>query len=159
MTKQTINELADFFRTFKQGETKQPPQRNLTYDDTVTYFFRNMEVQKLASDTKHFYKDKLNTFRKFSVQIKKFQSLETLTSSELEFYIESKYSKNKINTFNSHARALRAFFNYLERKAYRIANPAHNVKPKKLEKEKSITWCENSLLRLTYATSPNFVTY
>ena len=89
MTEQTINELADFFRTFKQGETKQPPQSNLTYDDAVTYFFRNMEVRGLASETKHFYKDKLNAFRKFLVQIKKVQALETLTSSELEYYIES----------------------------------------------------------------------
>ena len=136
MTEQTINELADFFRTFKQGETKQPPQSNLTYDDAVTYFFRNMEVRGLASETKHFYKDKLNAFRKFLVQIKKVQALETLTSSELEYYIESKYSKNKVNTFNYHARALRAFFNYLERDGYLIANPARNVKPKKVRKEK-----------------------
>ncbi len=136
MTEQTINELADFFRTFKQGETKQPPQSNLTYDDAVTYFFRNMEVRGLASETKHFYKDKLNAFRKFLVQIRKVQALESLTSSELEYYIESKYSKNKINTFNCHARALRAFFNYLERDGYLIANPARNVKPKKVRKEK-----------------------
>ena len=65
----------------KQGETKQPPQSNLTYDDAVTYFFRNMEGRGLASETKHFYKDKLNAFRKFLVQIKKIQALETLTSS------------------------------------------------------------------------------
>lgn len=71
MTEQTINELADFFRTFKQEETKQPLQSNLAYDDAVTYFFRNMEVRGLASETKHFYKDKLNAFRKFLVQIKK----------------------------------------------------------------------------------------
>lgn len=103
MTEQTINELADFFRTFKHGETKQPPQNNLTYDDAMTYFFRNMEVRGLASETKHFYRDKLNAFRKFLVQIKKVQALETLTSSELEYYIESKYSKNKVNTFNCHA--------------------------------------------------------
>lgn len=45
MTEQTINKLADFFRTFKRGETKQPPQSNLTYDDAVAYFFRNMEVR------------------------------------------------------------------------------------------------------------------
>lgn len=75
MTEQTINELADFFRTFKQGETKQPPQSNLTYDDAVTYFFRNMEVRGLASETKHFYRDKLNAFRKFLVQIKKVQAI------------------------------------------------------------------------------------
>lgn len=136
MTEQTINELADFFRTFKQGETKQPPQSNLTYDDAVAYFFRNMEVRGLASETKHFYKDKLNAFRKFLVQMKKVQALESLTSSELEYYIESKYSKNKVNTFNCHARALRAFFNYLERDGYLIANPARNVKPKKVRKEK-----------------------
>lgn len=136
MTEQNINELADFFRTFKQGETKQPPQSNLTYDDAVTYFFRNMEVLGLASETKHFYKDKLNAFRKFLVQIKKVQALETLTSSELEYYIESEYFKNKVNTFNCHTRALRAFFNYLERDGYLIANPARNVKPKKVRKEK-----------------------
>ena len=39
MTEQTINELTNFFRTFKQGETKQATQSNLTFDDAVKYFF------------------------------------------------------------------------------------------------------------------------
>ena len=38
MTEQTINELTDFFRTFKQEGTKQPLQSNLTYDDAAAYF-------------------------------------------------------------------------------------------------------------------------
>lgn len=136
MTEQTINELTNFFKTFKQGETKQQTQSNLLYDDAVNYFFRNMEERGLAEETKHFYKDKLSAFRKFLVQIKKVQTLELLTSEEIKYYIESKYSKNKINTFNCHARALRAFFNYLERDGYLIANPARNIKPKKVKKEK-----------------------
>ena len=70
------------------------------------------------------------------MQIKKVQCLELLTGEEIKFYIESKYSKNKTNTFNCHARALRAFFNYLERDGYLIANPAHNIKPKKVRNEK-----------------------
>ena len=43
MTEQTINELTNFFQQFKQGETKQATQSNLTFDDAVKYFFRNME--------------------------------------------------------------------------------------------------------------------
>lgn len=136
MTEQTINELTNFFKTFKQGETKQTMQSNLLYDDAVNYFFRNMEERGLLEETKHFYKDKLSAFRKFLVQIKKVQTLELLTGEEIKFYIESKYSKNKVNTFNCHARALRTFFNYLERDGYLIANPAHNIKPKKVRKEK-----------------------
>ena len=62
--------------------------------------------------------------------------LEKVTGEEIKFYIESKYSKQKVNTFNCHARALRAFFNYLERDGYLIANPARNIKPKKVRKEK-----------------------
>ena len=40
MTEQTINELTNFFQQFKQGETKQSTQSNLTFDDAVKYFFR-----------------------------------------------------------------------------------------------------------------------
>lgn len=38
MTEQTINELTNFFKTFQQGETKQPTQSNLLFDDAVAYF-------------------------------------------------------------------------------------------------------------------------
>ena len=136
MTEQTINELTTFFQQFKTGETKQPLQSNLLYDNAVTYFFNNMEERGLSLQTMDFYKRKLSAFRKFLVQIKKVQCLEKLTGEEIKFYIESKYSKNKVNTFNCHARALRAFFNYLERDGYLIANPARNIKPKKVRKEK-----------------------
>ena len=136
MTEQTINELTNFFKTFQTGVTKQQTQSNLLFDDAVNYFFRNMEERGLAEQTKSFYKKKLSVFRKFLVQIKKVQFLEQLTNEEIKYYIESKYSKNKVNTFNCHARALRAFFNYLERDGYLIANPARNIKPKKVRKEK-----------------------
>ena len=46
MTEQTINELTNFFKTFQQGETKQPTQSNLLFDDAVAYFFRNMEERR-----------------------------------------------------------------------------------------------------------------
>lgn len=135
MTEQTINELTNFFQKFGKEEAKQPAQSNLLFDYAVKYFFSNIEERGLAEPTKHFYKDNLNEFRKFLVQIKKVQCLEKLTGEEIKFYIESKYSKHKTNTFNCHARALRAFFNYLERDGYLIANPARNIKPKKVRKE------------------------
>lgn len=131
-TEQTINELTNFFQQFKTGDV----QSNLLFDNALDYFFRNMEERGLAEQTLNFYKKKLSAFRKFLVQIKKVQCLELLTGEEIKFYIESKYSKNKTNTFNCHARALRAFFNYLERDGYLIANPARNIKPKKVRNEK-----------------------
>lgn len=136
MTEQTINELTNFFQKFGKEEAKQQTQSNLLFDDAMKYFFNNMEERGLAEPTKHFYKDKLKAFRKFLVQIKKVQNLEALTGEEIKFYIESKYAKHKTNTFNCHARALRAFFNYLEKDGYLIANPASNIKPKKVRKEK-----------------------
>ena len=136
MTEQTINELTNFFQQFKTGDTKLPVQSNLLFDDAVDYFFSNMHERGLADETMNFYRNKLSAFRKFLVQIKKVQSLELLTGEEIKFYIESKYSKNKVTTFNCHARALRAFFNYLEKDGYLIANPARNIKPKKGKKEK-----------------------
>ncbi len=136
MTEQTINELTNFFQQFKQGEAKQLAQNNLTFDTAIEKFFDNMRERGLAYQTMNFYQKKLGAFRKFLVQIKKVQCLEMLTSEEIKFYIESKYSKNKVTTFNCHARALRAFFNYLERDGYLIANPARNIKPKKVIKEK-----------------------
>ena len=57
MTEQTINELTNFFKTFQQGETKQPTQSNLLFDDVVVYFFRNMEERGLALPTMDFYKN------------------------------------------------------------------------------------------------------
>ena len=87
-------------------------QCNLTFDDAVKYFFRNMEERGLAEQTMIFYRKKLSPFRRFLVQIKKVQSLETLTDEEIKYYIESKYSKKKTGYYNCHARALRAFFNY-----------------------------------------------
>lgn len=136
MTEQTINELTNFFQKFGKEEAKQPAQSNLLFDDAIKYFFNNMAERGLAEQTKEFYKKKLGAFRKFLVQIKKVQYLETLTGEEIKYYIETKYSKHKTNTFNCHARALRAFFNYLERDGYLIANPACNIKPKKVRKEK-----------------------
>ena len=132
MTEQTINELTNFFQKFGKEEAKQPTQSNLLFDDAMKYFFYNMTERGLAEQTKEFYKKKLGAFRKFLVQIKKVQHLETLTGEEIKYYIETKYSKHKTNTFNCHARALRAFFNYLERDGYLIANPACNIKPKKV---------------------------
>ncbi len=132
MTEQTINELTNFFQQFKQGETKQATQSNLTFDDAVKYFFRNMEERGLAEQTMSFYRKKLSPFRKFLVQIKKVQTLDTLTEDEIKYYIESKYSKKKTGYYNCHARTLKAFFTYLEKDGYLIANPGHNIKPKKV---------------------------
>ncbi len=71
MTEQTINELTSFFQQFKTGETKQPMQSNPLFNNTVDYFFMNMEKRGLADQTLNFYKKKLSAFRKFLVQIKK----------------------------------------------------------------------------------------
>lgn len=136
MTEQTITELTNFFQKFAKEDAKQPMQSNLLFDDAVKYFFTNMTERGLSLETMKFYKAKLSSFRKFLVQIKKVQFLEKLTCEEIKYYIESKYSKHKTNTFNCHARALRAFFNYLERDGYLIANPARAIKPKKVKKEK-----------------------
>lgn len=148
MTEQTINELTNFLKQFKEGETKQLAQSNLLFDDAVKYFFNNMHQRGLASETMNFYKQKLSTFRKYLVQIKKVQCLENLTGEEIKFHIESKYSKCKQNTFNCHARALRAFFNYLERDGYLIANPARNIKPKKVKKEKIDYFSQEQIRKL-----------
>ena len=61
---------------------------------------------------------------------------EIVTEEEIKYYFNSKYSKKKTGYYNCHARALRAFFNYLEKDGYLIASPAHNIKPKKVRKEK-----------------------
>ena len=135
MREETINELTNFLKNFKE-EAKQQKQSNLFFDTATEYFFNNMKDRGLASETMKFYQMKLSAFRKFLVRIKKVQTLELVTGEEISYYINSKYSKNKINTFNCHARALRAFFNYLERDGYLLANPARNIKPKKVKKEK-----------------------
>ena len=144
MTEQTIAELTNFFQQFKVGGDKTPAQSNLSFDDARQsnlsfddardYFFRNMVERGLADATMKFYKNKLGAFRKFLVQIKKVQTLELVTEEEIKYYFNSKYSKKKTGYYNCHARALRAFFNYLEKDGYLIASPAHNIKPKKVSR-------------------------
>ena len=136
MTEQTIAELTNFFQQFKVAGDKTPVQSNLLYDDAVDYFFRNMVERGLADATQKFYRNKLGAFRKFLVQIKKVQCLELVTEEEIKYYFNTKYSKKKTGYYNCHARALRTFFNYLEKDGYLIASPAHNIKPKKVRKEK-----------------------
>jgi len=136
MTEQTINELTNFFQQFKNVGTKLPAQSNLTFDKARDCFFNNMHERGLADQTMLFYKKKLSTFRKFLVQIKKVEFLETVTTDELKYYFETKYSKNKVGYYNCHMRALRAFFNYLEKDGYLLANPARCLQLKKQHKEK-----------------------
>ncbi len=136
MTEQTINELTNFFQQFKNVETKLPAQSNLTFDRAIDCFFNNMRERGLADQTLLFYKKKLSTFRKFLVQIKKVESLEAVTSDELKYYFETKYSKKKTGYYNCHMRALRAFFNYLEKDGYLLANPARGLQLKKQHQEK-----------------------
>ena len=48
MTEQTINELTNFFQQFRQGETKQATQSNLTFDDALNTFlgiWKNVDWQ------------------------------------------------------------------------------------------------------------------
>ena len=113
MTEQTINELTNFFQKFGKEEAKQPAQSNLLFDGAMKYFFNNMTERGLAEQTKEFYKKKLGAFRKFLVQIKKVQHLETLTGEEIKYYIETKYSKNNKNNFKCHERELLDFFNLI----------------------------------------------
>ena len=48
-------------------------------------------------------------------RFKKVKTLELVTEEEIKYYFNSKYSKKKIDNYNCHARALRVFFNYLEK--------------------------------------------
>lgn len=139
MSDQTIQELTNFFQNLSKGDTDKsncPKQSNLSFDDAYNYYFQNITYRGLANQTKSFYKDKLTIFGKYLNQIKKRQFLETVTEAEIRFYLDSKYSKNSVYTLNCHARSLRAFFNYLERDGYLIANPSRNVRPKRVRREK-----------------------
>lgn len=138
MSEQTLTELTNLFKNLSNlnENTNSPKQSNLSFDDAVNYFFTNMNDRGLASATKKFYKERLKAFGKYLSQIKKKQSLELVTEAEIKFYIDSRYSKHSVYTLNCNARGLRAFFNYLEKDGYLIANPCRNVKPKKVRREK-----------------------
>ena len=50
--------------------------------------------------------------------------------------MHTKYSKHNPYTQNCNIRAIRAFFNYLERDGYLLANPVSNLKVIKIRKQK-----------------------
>ena len=137
ISKQAIEELTGFLSNFTKPEVENHKSvSNLSYDIAKEHFYNNMSERRLASETFKFYDSQLRSFEKFLVQIKKKNALETVKEDEIKYYLNSKYSKHNVYTQNCHIRAIRAFFNYLERDGYILANPITHLKVIKVKREK-----------------------
>jgi integrase/recombinase XerD len=95
-----------------------------------------MKERGLASETFRFYDNHLASFEKYLALIKKKNALQEVLEDEIRHFLLTKYSKHNPYTQNCHIRAIRAFFNYLERDGYLLANPVNNLKTVRIRREK-----------------------
>lgn len=137
ISQSAIDELTGFLSNFAQPEIEnRKPTASLSYDEAKSHFYENMRERRLAKDTFGFYDGRLNAFEKYLILIKKQNAINELTEAEIKHYLHSKYSKHNVYTQNCHIRAIRAFFNYLERDGYITANPVSQLKVIKIPKQK-----------------------
>jgi integrase/recombinase XerD len=137
ISQKTVDELTGFLNNFV---TENQPNRrsvsNLSYDTAKEKFYQNMKERGLASETFRFYDNHLASFEKYLALIKKKNALQEVLEDEIRHFLLTKYSKHNPYTQNCHIRAIRAFFNYLERDGYLLANPVNNLKTVRIRREK-----------------------
>lgn len=137
ISQNAINELTNFLSNFAKPELDNRKKiENLSFDTAKSYFFENMKERRLAEETIGFYNSQLRSFEKYLILIKKKNTINELTESEIKYYLNNKYSKHNVYTQNCHIRAIRAFFNYLEKDGYITANPVSHLKVLKQPKQK-----------------------
>ena len=150
ISQKTALELSEFFSSFVAtkhgGEDSQVI--NLDYDTAKKHFYQNVEERGLAKDTFHFYTERLKAFEKYLINIKKKNALETITTDEIKYYLHTKYSKLNPYTQNCNIRAIRAFFNYLERDGHIHSNPVSTLKIIRIPKQKIDYLTEEQIRKL-----------
>jgi integrase/recombinase XerD len=137
ISQKTVEELTGFLNNFvTHNQPNRKEVSNLSYDTAKEKFYQNMRERGLASETFRFYDSHLNVFAKYLAMIKKKNALNEVLEDEIRHYLLTKYSKHNPFTQNCHIRAIRAFFNYLERDGYILANPVSNLKLVRHRREK-----------------------
>ena len=136
ISKEAISEFTSFLQSFTNEKQNRKEISNLSYLSAKDYFYNNMKERRLARETFSFYDAQLGRFEKYLILIKKKNALETVTEADIKHYLSTKYSKHNPYTQNCHIRAIRAFFNYLERDGHILANPISNLKIIKIRREK-----------------------
>jgi len=136
ISQSAIDEFTNFLSNFAQPETvNHKPTRSLSYDEAKTHFYENMRERRLAEETFRFYDHRLNAFAKYLTLIKK-NAINEVSEAEIKHYLKTKYSKHNPYTQNCNIRAIRAFFNYLEKDGYITANPVSQIKVIRIPKQR-----------------------
>jgi len=138
ISQKTVQELSQFLGSFVQNKPGGGSEQiiNLDYDTAKDHFYKNMRERGLAQETFRFYDERLRAFEKFLINIKKKNALHSVTTDEIKYYLHTKYSKHNPYTQNCNIRAIRAFFNYLERDGYIFNNPVTSLKIIRIPKQK-----------------------
>jgi integrase/recombinase XerD len=137
ISQKTVDELTGFLNNFvTNNQPNRPVVSNLSYDTAKEKFYNNMKERGLASETFKYYNNHLGTFAKYLALIKKKNALEEVVEDEIKHYLTTRYSKHNPYTQNCHIRAIRAFFNYLERDGYILTNPVTHLKLVRQKREK-----------------------
>lgn len=146
ISQETIDELTSFLNKFSTNKEGRMRVATLSYDEAISHFFQNMNDRRLAEETLRFYRGHLAAFEKYLILIKKKNVLHEVTEGDIRHYLDTRYSKRNPYTQNANIRAIRAFFNYLERDGYLLTNPVSHLKLLK-ERKKKIEYLSHKQIR------------
>lgn len=101
-----------------------------SFEMALDFFLRDCRVRNLSESTVRFYRNELNTFRKILEQQRLDTNPNRITSKVIKenVILAMMDDKRKESAINARLRAVRSFFNFLERERMVVLNPMDSVK-------------------------------
>lgn len=101
---------------------------NFTDEELINKFIRDCNLKNLRPATIKYYLSELNSFKSNLSDLGIKKSFLEITQEDIEIVILALKNKIKIVSINTRLRAIKAFFNYLERNGLVTDNPTKNIK-------------------------------
>ncbi|MDC3413979.1 tyrosine-type recombinase/integrase [Terrihalobacillus insolitus] len=136
-------------RTNKIVQVKEVETEIDSFDHLFHLFVRDCKLRNLSEHTIQYYRNELTKFMK---KLEK-EGYETqpskITKEDIEDYVLQMMNDNKKETtINANLRAIRSFFNFLEKECYIIKNPAKNLKLVKQKRTVIQTFSRDQIMLL-----------
>ena len=101
---------------------------NLTDEELISKFIRDCNLKNLRPATIKYYLSELTSFKVNLVDLGIKKDFSEIEQEDIEIVILDLKNKIKVVSINTRLRAIKAFFNYLEKNSLITDNPAKNIK-------------------------------
>lgn len=101
---------------------------NFTDEELINKFIRDCNLKNLRPATLKYYLSELSSFKLNLSDLGIKKSFSEITQEDIEIVILALKNQIKIVSINTRLRAIKAFFNYLERNSLVTDNPTKNIK-------------------------------